>query len=460
VSGDEQHTENRLLFGLFLGLLAWIPWPLGSNRPWSWALLETGVFTLLALWCLSRCRRRTPIVLPEGAPLLLKLGGWACLWVLFQVLPLPAALIEHIQPASHSAYYLAPGAQAWMPLTVDVGSTLTEFLKLSAYVGAFALTVILVRGRRRALIVLGVLVATATAEALYGITVRLTGAHLGLWDPGFTANAVSGTYVNRNHFAGLMVLCVGLCAGAALQQRGEGVSSFQLRLLLERVTRWMLGPQVWLMFPTVVLLGGLILSTSRGGVAACLGAVMAVAAMGGGRARVGRALGMLTVVAGIAVFWLGSGDMLPSLAEKGISSNRGDLARMTLDLIAQSPFFGGGAGTFEWRFPAVRTQSLLDVYYHHAHNDYLELIADVGLIGVIPFVVGVIVVFKRLIGGVRGRRDLVARTCVGGALVATIGALLHAIVDFNFHIPANATYFFVIVAIGLVAADSNTMRHR
>ena len=56
------HREgDRALFGLFVGLLAWAPIPLGSNRPWSWALLEITIFALCAAWTIQWLRGRVAI---------------------------------------------------------------------------------------------------------------------------------------------------------------------------------------------------------------------------------------------------------------------------------------------------------------------------------------------------------------------------------------------------------------
>ena len=73
---------DRIAFALLLLLIAWLPIPYGSNRPWAWALMQLAVFAILSLWLVARvldARRPPPAVAAlagAGAFLLLAGGAW------------------------------------------------------------------------------------------------------------------------------------------------------------------------------------------------------------------------------------------------------------------------------------------------------------------------------------------------------------------------------------------------
>jgi putative inorganic carbon (HCO3(-)) transporter len=448
---------SRALFSVLVALVFWLPWPMGSNRPWSWGLMEFFIFVLFGCICVLLASRSNRVLLPLGSRTALLCGLGACGWLLIQTLPLPTGLLMMLSPLAE-LHRLAP-AGGTGTISVDIGATLSAFLKLSAYLALFALVLILAQSRRRVITLLAAIVSVAVLRVLYGIAVRFGGEHLGLWDPGFSQQAVSGTYVNRNHFAGLLILGLGICVGVGMSHGRVARWTQGWRAFADSAVRAALGVEIWLAFATVILLAGLMLSTSRGAAVGITGGVVLIAALSGHRTRLiqtGLVALALAVIAGV---WLGTGEFFASFAEKGLHSNRLELALLTLELVSESPWVGGGGGTFEWRFPQVRSAALGNAYYHHAHNDYLELLSDLGVVGCLPFLVGFFVIARRIALGMSERRDGVARACLLGIAMALGSALMHAMVDFNFHIPANAAYFFVLAALGIVASDRRVMRH-
>lgn len=450
---------SRLMFVVLVTVLAWCPWPLGSNRPWSWFVLMTVLFALLAVWCVRAALRGQPSRLPVGGRSAL-LAGVAGLAVgVAQMLPVPAWLVQSLAADVAFQQSLAPGNQAVMTLSLDVGATLVETLKLAAYLAVFFLVMVLVDSRRRLSTLLTVLVVIGVAQVLYGTLARYGAAHITLWDPSFDRQTISGTYVNRNHFAGLLVLAIGTCAGATLMSLRDHSAGTGIRAAIDRLTRIALGRGLWLVFALMVLTGGLLLSTSRGAMMAAVAGVAIVAVVTGHGRRLPRiAAGALILVMSAGI-WLGTGELLPRMVDKGLASDRPELVARTLDLVERSPWTGGGAGTFGWRFPEVRGENLQNAYFHHAHNDYLELLSDVGVLGAVPFAIGALLVGWRLAAGLRTRHDPLARACLTGTAMALAGALVHALVGFNFHIPANAAWFFALAGAAMVAADRDKLRH-
>jgi O-antigen ligase len=88
----------------------------------------------------------------------------------------------------------------------------------------------------------------------------------------------------------------------------------------------------------------------------------------------------------------------------------------------------------------------------HAHNDYLELAAELGVLGALLLLGLVLSLAVRAFLVWRGRRNAQARALALGGIVSLAGAGLHAFTDFNFHIPANMVLFTVILALTVVMA--------
>jgi O-antigen ligase len=241
-----------------------------------------------------------------------------------------------------------------------------------------------------------------------------------------------GPYVNRNHFAGFAELVLPLAL---------------VPLVLGRVRRerW---PVVGLF--AVLPIGALFLSASRGGIvsfAAELGVLTLVMIQ---RRTMGKQLlaGVaVLLVALLLVSWLGVGQILERLSSVQLlevtagkrASMRGDTWRIFLD----HPFLGTGLGTLQIVYPPYET--LYDgKIVNHTHNDYLEALAETGIAGGLccAWFIGVFLAesLKRL----RQLNNSFAGALQLSGLVACSGFLVHSLVDFNLHIPANVLLFFLM----------------
>ena len=165
---------TRWIYVAYLILLVWVPIPLGSNRAWSWALLEVWVMLIALAWLTGFLRgryHRGPIF-RNAWPVLLVGAAWVG-YVWLQLLPWPIEILRWLSPEAARWHVAAalPDAIAAAPLTLDRHGTLDGALKSTAYSIFFALSLILLNSRERIRYATYALIATGTLEALYG-TIR------------------------------------------------------------------------------------------------------------------------------------------------------------------------------------------------------------------------------------------------------------------------------------------------
>ncbi len=262
-----------------------------------------------------------------------------------------------------------------------------------------------------------------------------------------------GPYVNRNHFAGFVELVLPLAL---------------IPLVLGRVRRerW---PVVGLF--AVLPIGALFLSASRGGIVsfgAELGVLALVLIL---RRTMGKQLlagAAVLLVALLLVSWLGVGQILERLSSVQLlevtAGKRASMRRDTWRIFLDHPFLGTGLGTLQTVFPPYET--LYDgKIVNHTHNDYLEALAETGIAGGLccAWFIGVLLTesLKRL----RRLNNSFAGTLQLSGLVGCCGFLVHSLVDFNLHIPANAMLFFLMAHLATAelpqdAPPSPRRRHR
>jgi O-antigen ligase len=170
------------------------------------------------------------------------------------------------------------------------------------------------------------------------------------------------------------------------------------------------------------------------------------------RARL-RILAGIMAIAVLALVWGGPGVVADKIADRGVSNNRLELALATASMGADFALTGAGAGSFKSVFPAYKTAPLGLREYEHAHNDYLEIFAEGGAIGLSLFLGALGVCAVRTLRRARARRGRAARALCAGCVAACLSLLVHALFDFNLQIPANASLFVFILAMGLSAAS-------
>ncbi len=393
-----------------------------------------------------------------------------CGWAALQLLPagwLPAfltpAYLEH-------AYGFM---QADGRLTADKHATVDALL-LSIGLLMFAfMTMVLVRSKRRALLVLYTLVLAGFLQALYGSLMTLSGIEYGFLDAKVHGRGVAtGTFVNRNHYANFLVLSLSAGMGLLLAQMNlRGAAN--MRQLIRSLLQALLGPKARLRIYMIIMVIALVLTRSRMGNSAFFAALTLVGLFSLWRLKLpSRPLLVLVIsILVVDIFvvgtWFGVEKVIDRIGESVKVEQdewviqdkvRLDADRESLDIISQSPVTGMGGGSFYTVYPAWRgfDQDFMD----HTHNDYLEFAVEYGLVGLGLLAWFLVLCFRKSIKGLEDRDRPRDFGISFAAMMAMVAMMIHASVDFSLQIPANAAWFVVLCMLPFSVRGLGTHSHR
>lgn len=294
-------------------------------------------------------------------------------------------------------------------------------------------------------------------EAIYGM-IEFAGGHQYIfWFKKFAyLDSATGTFVNRNHFANFLVMSLCLSSGIFLY-RWTNIKSKKSRDHGGTEKIFLLA------FYAVLCASALLFSKSRGGLTSFLLAFTVIAFLFAKNHRKVSLIALVVVSVLVMVFsvWLNV-DPTPSRFADLPEDISEDYARpqvwlQSIAVWSKTPIFGHGSGMFEDAFRTFGPKKIL-VRYAHAHNDYLEIAVEFGLVGLLLLFGGIFVVMRMIFAGLSNRQSRFARMIGQGAAAAIIATLLHGLTDFNFQIPANRLTFFVILGLGYMATRRSMLK--
>ena len=451
------------LFWGFAALLAWVPIPLGSNRPWAWMVLEVGAYAIaaswLALWALGAVQ--VPQAARAAWPALLLLAAWLGLQA-FYVLPLPPETVARLSPHAAQLQGFAEQAgapePAFMTLSIDPHASRVSLLKSGAYAAIFFLALCLANRRARILRLAQVLVYAAVAQAIYAVYMHLLGASAP-WFGTLVAHgdSASGTYANRNHLAGFLemslALGVGLLISGLSDRRADNWSRF-----LRNAIEWTLSPKMLLRLGLCAMVIALTTTHSRMGNTAFFASLLAAGAIGLALSRhaTRNTVILLASLVAIDLFIVGSWFGVEKLAQRLEQTTAADVeqreepAEYALPLIRDYAPFGSGPGTFYVAFPMYRPPGV-ENFYEYTHNDYVQIASESGIAGIAVIGLFVVASLAAAIAAQWRRRDPLLRGMSFACIMGVAAILIHSWVDFNLQIPANAALFMVLLALGWIS---------
>ena len=438
---------QSLIFFALLTLIPLVAIPYGAAEPWWQSFFEAAVFVLAALWLI------------EGY----LSGSWnfSAYFLLLPLLVLTGfAFLQTVPLTGSGNESFAVGSALRQAVSADPHGTRQWVVKMLALILIGAMLLRYTSERRRLVTLIYVVVGVALASAVFGFLREITQSEVGFILPNLHPGSGYGQFINKNHFAFLMEMALGLMLGLT-------------------VCRGLTRDRLVVSLGVALLLGGvLVLSNSKGGVLSLLGQLLcgAVLLSAGESTRdsstsragimglaqrfvassVGRALLVVCFLAVmvIGIVWVGGAPLADALERmpkevaahtEGTRSRRVDIWQATWQLIKDHPIAGAGFGGYWMAITGYHNVSG-ETTPQEAHNDYLEFLASGGLIG---GVLGAwfVYAFIRCVRGRLGTSDRFVRAARLGALVGLSGVAIHSFVDFGLHIPINAVIFIALVVI-------------
>ena len=260
----------------------------------------------------------------------------------------------------------------------------------------------------------------------------------------------TGTFISPNNLAGFLELLLPLGLAYTLTGRAKPVK------------------KVFLGYASLVMLAGIGVSVSRAGwLSTALALLVFFGVLAFRRSYRLPALALLLVIAGAGIYFIPRSIHFQARWQEVYKNGkldkdaRPDLWRSAVDMWQQHVLWGVGPAHFDYRFREFRPQSLQG-RPNRVHNDYLNTLTDWGVAGFVLVASawallawGVVRTWRFVL---RSERDLGSKRSnkfafVLGASAGLVAILIHSIVDFNMHIPANA-----IVVVTLMALLSGHLR--
>lgn len=381
--------------------------------------------------------------------------GLVPLWASLQSLSLPLELVQALSPAAAQLFELTAIDGSYISL--EPGRTAQLALLSWSLWLFFIITLLLVDSAERIRTLFWVIVCCGVFQALYGSFMTLSGLEYDFIARKETSRGVTtGTFVNRNHLAGYLEMClavgIGLLVGTLNKTRQRGWRN-KLRHTLDTL----LGPKTRLRIFLAFMVIALVLTRSRMGNSAFFialplcGILMMIMQRRLHKGAIILFASLMLVDFLIVGQWFGFEELAERIQSTStVTETRDEVVRDSLLMLQDYPLTGTGLGSFYSSYPQYKG---IDVrgFFDHSHNDYLEFASELGLIGFIPLALTVFLALGMALQVLYKRRDQLAKGVAFAAIMGVISLMIHSAVDFNLRIPANALLFMALLAFAHIA---------
>jgi O-antigen ligase len=433
-----RHTlPSRFAFLILCSAIILSALAFGTVHYWAQAIFFLGAVAILTLWVVdswilgSFRISRNILQLPLLAFLLL---GFV------QLLPLRSAGNTGAFPISLTR-----------SLSLDPNATRLVLIELTALLIYFVATLIFLDTPKRLHLLVRTITIFGFFLAIFGLTQSIISPTKVYWFRELGQSTAFGPFINRHHFAGYMELTLALPLGLLF----SGAIEKEKRFIY--------------LFVAGLMGVALIMTNSRGGLISLVAEILFLAATMGFRSRhkkheskkapriksaavkAGLALALVLALLGSVVL-LGGEEALSrfvgSVNTDDPTTGRAHFWSVTVDIIKNHPLIGTGLGAFGVVYTGYDSRNGL-YRLEQAHNDYLQILSDAGILGAALGLFFVISLFR--VGfNRRESRDDFRRGIATGALAGCFGVLVHSFFDFTLHTPSNALLFLVLAALATV----------
>jgi len=440
----------------------------GAVEPWSAALFQLIVIALILAWGVKVVvDKRLRVKLPPAAAPLAALAA--------------VGLAQSIS---------LTGAVGRASLSMDVEATRQTTTMIVIMLACVLLAANFLGSHKRTRLMTHFLVIFGFSMALFGIVQSLTWNGRFFWLR-YTSSATSpfGPFVNHNNFAGYLEMLIPIPLG----------------LIITRAIR--MEVRLFYGFAAALMGVGVLASMSRGGMISLAAGLVFFAVLAPVARRVdddpeefeyspntkhsgygsefrsrrlsGVRVGLIVIcivaAIGAGVTWMGSdkvsgptagpasaGSAAAGSGQESFYTSRGWIWADTLSMIAAKPISGVGLGAFATAYPMYSTSNG-NLGVDRAHNDYLQILAECGILGGALALWFIISMGRAVLRGIASRDRLLAGFALGGG-AGGFALLIHSIFDFNLQVPSNALLFLLIsgqislIGAGLIRHERHRIR--
>jgi O-antigen ligase len=263
--------------------------------------------------------------------------------------------------------------------------------------------------------------------------------------------------MNRNHLAGHLEMCLAIGTGLLIANLGNNQQYNNWRERARAFLRTMLGEKARQRLLLIAMVIALVMTHSRMGNTAFFASMGICAGIGflifrrRSQSMILLFGSMILIDVFIISAWFGL-DKLANRIEQTAGSHEGrlDVNPDAWVWFKEHWLTGSGAGSFTTVFPSFRSPDVVG-FYDYAHNDYLQLLGEYGIIGAAFFAAIALFSLWTALQAQRERRTPLLQGMAFGSMMGIISLLIHSSTDFNLHIPANAALFTILCAISFSA---------
>lgn len=351
-----------------------------------------------------------------------------------------------------SAFNQLLGAPAAATLTMDAGATRFFLVQQFVYLIYFAAALTFINDQKRLRAVTVTILTFGLAIAVFAIIQGFSSENKIYWSRYNPGAVPFGTYVNRHHFAALMEMMIAVALGLLYAKAIE--------------------KELWTLqiFAAVIMCIALIFTGSRGAMVSLL-AIVGFLTLFSPRAAKNRdderksssprrkilsvAGGLLLVLAliGIVVVLGGESDLLRAVglnhSGDDVTNGRLHFWQTTLQVFRDNPILGVGLDALPSAYTRYDTWN--GAYrIERAHNDYLQILAESGILGFVCLAAFLYFLFRRGWQIMTTSRDSFRRGVALGALAGCFGIAIHSFFDFPLRTPANSLVFLILATLATV----------
>ena len=418
----------------------------GTVHYWALAFFALSAAIIVCLWCVDGLVLRS-----------VQLSRNALQWPLMGMIGLALIQLLPLRSADNAGLPLSPARS----LSLDPYSTRLFLVQIVALMIYFIATLVFIDTPRRLRTVVRTITIFGFLLAMFGLTQSFTtdGTRV-YWFRQLTQSTAFGPFINRHHFAGYMELAIALPLGLLFS---GAIESYKRPLFA---------------FAAMIMGLALIMTNSRGGIISLAAEILFLVVVAGpglrqgerqpraqrvksALLRAGLAFGLMAMLIGGTIA-IGGSDVFTRLLgttnAEDPTTGRTHFWSVTMDVIKAYPIVGSGLGSFSVIY--TRYDSRNGFYrLEQAHNDYLQTLADGGILGGILGLSFLIFLFGRGFAR-RETDDKFRRGVATGALAGCFAVLIHSFFDFTLHTTSNALLFLILAALATQDSRVNEGSHR